>query len=62
MFRALKKLNEQGMTILLIEQNARLALQFAHRGYVMDTGEIVAQGTAQELSENPEVKKAYLGG
>jgi branched-chain amino acid transport system ATP-binding protein len=50
------------MTILLIEQNARLALQFAHRGYVMDTGEIVAQGTAQELSENPEVKKAYLGG
>ncbi len=62
MFRALKKLNEQGMTILLIEQNARLALQFAHRGYVMDTGEIVAQGTAQELSENPDVKKAYLGG
>ena len=62
MFRALKKLNEQGMTILLIEQNARLALQFAHRGYVMDTGEIVAQGTARELSENPEVKKAYLGG
>ncbi len=62
MFRALKQLNEQGMTILLIEQNARLALQFAHRGYVMDTGEIVAQGTAQELSENPQVKKAYLGG
>ncbi|MFA7164459.1 MAG: ABC transporter ATP-binding protein [Desulfoplanes sp.] len=62
MFRALKKLNQQGMTILLIEQNARLALQFAHRGYVMDTGELVAQGTAKELSENPDVKKAYLGG
>jgi branched-chain amino acid transport system ATP-binding protein len=62
MFRALKKLNQQGMTILLIEQNARLALQFAHRGYVMDTGEIVAHGTAKELSENPDVKKAYLGG
>ncbi|WP_462324525.1 ABC transporter ATP-binding protein [Desulfoplanes sp.] len=62
MFRALKQLNQQGMTILLIEQNARLALQFAHRGYVMDTGEIVARGTARELSENPEVKKAYLGG
>ena len=62
MFRALKKLNQQGMTILLIEQNARLALQFAHRGYVMDTGELVAQGTAAELRENPDVKKAYLGG
>ncbi len=62
MFRALKELNEQGMTILLIEQNARLALQFAHRGYVMDTGEIVTQGSAQELKANPEVKKAYLGG
>ncbi|HKK31970.1 MAG TPA: ABC transporter ATP-binding protein [Desulfomicrobiaceae bacterium] len=62
MFRALKKLNTQGMTILLIEQNANLALKFAHRGYVLDTGEIVAQGTAESLRENPEVKKAYLGG
>ncbi len=62
MFRALKKLNEQGMTILLIEQNAHLALKFSHRGYVLDTGEIVAHGPSGELMETPEVKKAYLGG
>ncbi|MGL1862914.1 MAG: ABC transporter ATP-binding protein [Pseudodesulfovibrio sp.] len=62
MFRALKELNEEGMTILLIEQNANLALKFAHRGYVIDTGEIVAEGTSAELMENPDVKKAYLGG
>lgn len=61
MFRTLKKLNEQGMTILLIEQNARLALKFAHRAYVLDTGEIVMEGNAAELAENPEVQKAYLG-
>jgi branched-chain amino acid transport system ATP-binding protein len=62
MFRTLRELNEEGMTILLIEQNANLALKFAHRGYVIDTGEIVAQGSSAELMENPEVKKAYLGG
>ncbi|WP_028581541.1 ABC transporter ATP-binding protein [Desulfogranum japonicum] len=62
LFRTLKKLNEEGMTILLIEQNANLALHLAHRGYVLDTGEIVAQGTADELLANPELKKAYLGG
>ncbi len=62
MFRVLKLLNEEGMTILLIEQNANLALKFAHRGYVMDTGEIVAEGTADNLINNPDVKKAYLGG
>jgi branched-chain amino acid transport system ATP-binding protein len=62
MFRVLKTLNEEGMTILLIEQNAHLALKFAHRGYVLDTGEIVAHGTAKELMDNPDVKKAYLGG
>ncbi len=62
LFRTLKRLNEEGMTILLIEQNANLALQLAHRGYVLDTGEIVAEGTAEELLGNPEVKKAYLGG
>ncbi|MBF0203952.1 MAG: ABC transporter ATP-binding protein [Desulfamplus sp.] len=61
MFRVLKTLNEEGMTILLIEQNANLALKFAHRGYVLDTGEIVASGTAGELLNNPEIKKAYLG-
>ncbi|XPV76616.1 MAG: ABC transporter ATP-binding protein [Desulfovibrio sp.] len=62
MFRALKELNEEGMTILLIEQNANLALKFAHRGYVIDTGEIVASGPSATLMDDPEVKKAYLGG
>jgi len=61
MFRTLKKLNELGMTILLIEQNARLALKFAHRAYVLDTGEIVMSGRAEALAENPDVQKAYLG-
>jgi branched-chain amino acid transport system ATP-binding protein len=62
-FRTLKRLNqEEGITILLVEQNARIALQFAHRGYVLDTGEIVAQGTSEQLANNPDVKKAYLGG
>ena len=62
MFRTLKELNKEGMTILLIEQNANLALKFAHRGYVIDTGEIVAQGPCDQLLADPEVKKAYLGG
>jgi len=62
LFRTLKRLNEQGMTILLVEQNAKLALELANRGYVLDTGNIVAQGTGSELLGNPEVKKAYLGG
>ena len=62
LFRTLKHLNEEGMTILLIEQNASLALHLAHRGYVLDTGEIVAEGTSEALLGNPEVKKAYLGG
>ncbi|HMB14751.1 MAG TPA: ABC transporter ATP-binding protein [Pelovirga sp.] len=62
LFRKLKRLNEEGMTILLVEQNASLALNLAHRGYVLDTGNIVAQGTSAELSNNPDVKKAYLGG
>ncbi len=62
MFRALKQLNAEGMTILLIEQNANLALKFAHRGYVLDTGEIVASGPCETLMHDPEVKKAYLGG
>jgi len=62
MFKAMRVMNESGMTILLIEQNARIALQFAHRGYVINTGEIVATGTGAELMKDPEVKKAYLGG
>ena len=62
LFRKLKHLNEEGMTILLVEQNANLALHIAHRGYVLDTGTIAAEGTSEELLGNPEVKKAYLGG
>lgn len=62
LFRTLKRLNEEGMTILLIEQNAHLALHLAHRGYVLDTGELAAEGTSEELLGNPDVKKAYLGG
>lgn len=61
MFRTLKTLNQQGMTILLIEQNAHLALKFAHRGYVLDTGEIVMEGAADKLASDPEIQKAYLG-
>ena len=62
LFRTLKRLNEEGLTLLLVEQNASLALHLAHRGYVLDTGTIVADGTGAELLGNPEVKKAYLGG
>lgn len=62
MFDALKEINQEGTTILLVEQNARMALQFAQRGYVLETGMLVLEGPSQELLENPEVKKAYLGG
>ncbi len=63
MFDALKELNEkEGTTILLVEQNARLALKFASRGYVIETGELVLEGPSSDLLTDPEVKKAYLGG
>jgi branched-chain amino acid transport system ATP-binding protein len=62
MFRTLKKLNEEGLTIVVVEQNARLALNMADRGYVLDTGEIVAEGTGADLLRSPEIKAAYLGG
>lgn len=62
LFRTLKQLNEEGMTILLVEQNAKLALDLAHRGYVLDTGNIVTEGTRAELQGSPEIRKAYLGG
>ena len=61
-FDALKEINQEGTTILLVEQNARLALQFADRGYVLETGNVVLEGVASDLLEDPEVKKAYLGG
>ncbi|OCC14451.1 Branched-chain amino acid transport ATP-binding protein LivF [Dissulfuribacter thermophilus] len=57
----IKELNKEGLTILLVEQNARKALEIAHRGYVIETGRIVLQGTSSELKEDPEVKRAYLG-
>jgi branched-chain amino acid transport system ATP-binding protein len=61
-FTALKEINEEGTTILLVEQNARMALQFAQRGYVLESGNLVLEGDSAELLTNPEVKKAYLGG
>jgi branched-chain amino acid transport system ATP-binding protein len=61
-FETLKEINAQGTTILLVEQNANMALKLARRGYVLETGNIVLEGTSAELAANPEVKKAYLGG
>lgn len=61
-FEALKELNQEGTTILLVEQNARMALQFAQRGYVLENGSLVLEGNSEELLDNPEVKNAYLGG
>ncbi|MGB0452146.1 MAG: ABC transporter ATP-binding protein [Bacteriovoracaceae bacterium] len=60
-FKAIQELNAKGMTILLVEQNAFAALKIAHRAYVLTTGEISMQGDAQELLNNEEIKKAYLG-
>ncbi len=61
-FVALKEINQEGTTILLVEQNARMALKFAKRGYVLESGNVVLEGQSADLLENPEVKKAYLGG
>lgn len=61
-FDALREINEEGTTILLVEQNARLALKFAQRGYVIESGNMVLEGDSEALLENPDVKKAYLGG
>lgn len=61
-FDALNEINQEGTTILLVEQNARMALQFAQRGYVLENGRFVLKGNSEELLTNPEVKKAYLGG
>ena len=60
-FRIIRRINNQGTTILLVEQNAQLALQYSHRGYVIETGEIVLTDTSAELLKNEQVKKAYLG-
>ncbi len=61
-FEALKEINQEGTSILLVEQNARMALKFAGRGYVLESGNLVLEGPSAKLLEDPEVKKAYLGG
>ena len=61
-FKIIKDINSQGTTILLVEQNAKIALSIADYAYVIETGEIVLQGSARELMHSEEVKKAYLGG
>ena len=60
-FRIIQEINKQGTTILLVEQNAAMALSIANRAYVLETGNIVLEGPAAELGENPQVKAAYLG-
>jgi branched-chain amino acid transport system ATP-binding protein len=61
-FRTLEKINKAGVTIVLVEQNARAALKLANRGYIMEVGNIVLEDSAAALLANPEVRKAYLGG
>lgn len=60
-FSIIKEINETGTTVLLVEQNAHMALSIAHRAYVLETGEVVLSGPAKDLANNPEVQKAYLG-
>jgi branched-chain amino acid transport system ATP-binding protein len=60
-FAIIREINEQGTTILLVEQNAKAALRLAHRAYVMETGRIVMEGAASALEKDPGIKKAYLG-
>jgi branched-chain amino acid transport system ATP-binding protein len=61
-FDALGEISREGTTILLVEQNARMALKFAQRGYVLENGSVVLEGKSGDLLDNPDVKKAYLGG
>jgi branched-chain amino acid transport system ATP-binding protein len=60
-FKIIQDINREGITVLLVEQNARAALQLSHRGYVLETGTIQLSGTGEELLGNEDVKKAYLG-
>lgn len=61
-FRIIRRINdEEGTTIMLVEQNARMALQIAHRGYVMENGKIVMEGSAADLHDNPDIREFYLG-
>jgi branched-chain amino acid transport system ATP-binding protein len=61
-FQIVREINATGTTVLLVEQNARQSLRLAHRGYVLETGQLTVAGTAEELMDNPRVKAAYLGG
>lgn len=60
-FQTIREINQQGVTILLVEQNVRAALQLAHRAYVLETGRLALEGRAEELRRDPRVRKAYLG-
>ena len=60
-FGVLREVNESGVALLLVEQNAHKALQIAHRAYVLETGAVVMTGTGKELLASPEVRRAYLG-
>lgn len=62
LFKTLHEINQSGITLLLVEQNANLALKYASRAYVLETGNVVLEGSAAEISRNPLVKQAYLGG
>ncbi len=61
MFRAIRQINAQGTSVLLVEQNVAMAMQCAHRAYVVEEGRIVAEGLAAELVDRPEIRQAYLG-
>ena len=61
-FRIIQEINASGTTVLLVEQNARMALSIADRAYVLETGRVVLSGTAREVATMDEVKQAYLGG
>ncbi|WCN37944.1 ABC transporter ATP-binding protein [Aneurinibacillus uraniidurans] len=60
-FRIIREINEEGTTVLLVEQNVRQALKVAHKGYVLETGRLVASGSSEDLLNDPKVKEAYLG-
>jgi branched-chain amino acid transport system ATP-binding protein len=60
-FKIIKEINQEGTTVLLVEQNVRQALKIAHKGFVLETGKLIASGTSQELLGNAKVKEAYLG-
>ena len=60
-FKIIREINRQGVTVLLVEQNANQALRIAHRGYVLETGRVVLADTAQNLLQDDSVRKAYLG-